>query len=70
MSGEKVRRDRRMEVKTMRITVVGAVLIAVAFIAAVLMIRALAEKQDGGSDPQQPHHGTEFLERLPPFMPE
>jgi len=44
----------------MRITVVGAILIVVAFIAAVLLIRALAEKQDGGSDPKQPHHGTEF----------
>ncbi len=43
----------------MRITVVGAILIVVAFIAAVLLIRALAKKQDGGSDPKQPHHGTE-----------
>ncbi len=43
----------------MRITVVGAVLVIVAFIAAVLLIRALAEKWDGNSDPKQPHHGTE-----------
>jgi hypothetical protein len=45
--------------ETMRITVVAAILILVAFIAAVLLIRALAEKQDGGSDPKQPDHGTE-----------
>jgi len=59
LSREEVRRDRRMGEKTMRITVVGAVLIAVAFIAAVLLIRALAEKRDGDSDPKQPDHGTE-----------
>jgi hypothetical protein len=43
----------------MRITVVGAVLIAVTFIAAVLLIRALAAQWDGGSDPKQADHGTE-----------
>ena len=43
----------------MRITVVGAVLIAVALIAAVLLIRALAEQRDVGSDLKQPDHGTE-----------
>jgi hypothetical protein len=42
-----------------RITVVAAILIVVAFIAAVLLIRAVTEKRDGGSDPKQPHHGTE-----------
>ncbi len=43
----------------MKITVVGAVLIVVAFIAAVLLIRALAEKRTRGSDPKQPPNGTE-----------
>lgn len=43
----------------MKITVVGAVLIVVAFIAAVLLIRALTEKRTRGSDPKQPHNGTE-----------
>lgn len=38
--------------ETMRITVVGAILIAVAFIAAVLLIGALVEERDGGSDPK------------------
>ncbi len=42
----------------MRITVVGAILIVVAFIAAVLLIRALAEKRDGSSDSKQTDHGT------------
>lgn len=43
----------------MRITVVGAVLIVAAFVAAVLLIRALTGKRDGGSYPKQPHNGTE-----------
>ena len=59
LSGEEVWRDRRMGEEPMRVTIVGAILIVVAFIAAVLLIRALAEKQDGGSDPKQPDHGTE-----------
>lgn len=59
MSREEMRHDRRMGDKTMRITVVAAILIVVAFIAAVLLIRALAEKRGGRSDPKQPHHGTE-----------
>jgi hypothetical protein len=45
--------------KTVRITVVAAILMVVAFIAALLLLRALAEKPDGGSDPKHPHHGTE-----------
>jgi len=43
----------------MKITVVGAALVVAAIIVVVLVIRALAEKRDGGSDPKQPHHGTE-----------
>jgi len=43
----------------MRITVVAAIMIIVAFIVAFLLIRALAEKRDNGSDPKQPPHGTE-----------
>ncbi len=38
----------------MRITVVATIMIIVAFIAAFLVIRALAEKRGGGSDPKQP----------------
>ncbi len=43
----------------MKITVVGMILIAVAFIAVVVLVRALGQKRDGGSDPKQLHHGTE-----------
>jgi len=43
----------------MRITVVGAVLIVVVTIAAVLLIRALTEKRVSVSDPKQPPNGTE-----------
>ena len=43
----------------MRITVVGALLIVAATIVAVLLIRALAERRDGGSDPKRPHNGTD-----------
>ena len=43
----------------MRITFLGAILTVVAIIAAVLLIRALTKRRDGGSDPKQPHHGTE-----------
>jgi len=43
----------------MRITFVGAVLIAVAIIAAVFLVRALTGRRVSGSDPKQPHNGTE-----------
>jgi hypothetical protein len=59
VSWEEMRHDRRMGDKTVRITVVAAILMVVAFIAALLLLRALAEKPDGGSDPKHPHHGTE-----------
>ncbi len=59
LSREEVRRDRRMGEETMKITVVGAILIVVMFIAAVLLIRALADQRGRGSDPKQPDHGTE-----------
>jgi len=42
-----------------KITVIGAVLIAAAIIAAVLLIRALTEKRVSVSDPKQPPNGTE-----------
>ncbi len=43
----------------MRITVVGAILIAATAVAIVLLIHALNRRRDGGSDPKQPHNGTE-----------
>ncbi len=43
----------------MRITVVAAILIVVASIAAFLLIRALSERRDGGSIPNRPHNGTD-----------
>ena len=43
----------------MKITVVGAVLIALATIAAVLLIRALTQKGVNRSHLKQPHNGTE-----------
>lgn len=43
----------------MRITVVGAILIVATAVAIVLLIHALNERRDGGSDPNRPHNGTE-----------
>ncbi len=43
----------------MRITIVGAVLIVAAIIAAALLIRALRGRRISGSDPKQPHNGTD-----------
>ena len=59
MPAEELRGNRSVGGKAVRITVVGAVLIVVVAIAAVLLIRALTERRDGGSDPKQPHNGTD-----------
>ncbi len=44
----------------MRITVVGAVLVVAAIIAALLLIDALTGRRNSGSDPKQPHNGTDI----------
>lgn len=60
MSATGLRRHGRMGEKAMRITVVGAVLIAAAVIAAVLLVRALKDMGDHSSqkypDPEGPVH--------------
>ncbi len=49
MPTEKLRRDNTVGARTMRITVVGAVLIIAAAIVVVLVVQALNNKQDGVS---------------------
>jgi len=57
LPAQELRRSRCMGEETM--TVVAAILIVVAFVAAVLLIRALTKKRDGGSDPKRSHNGTD-----------
>jgi hypothetical protein len=51
MPAEELRRNRRMGEETMRITVVGAIVIVAAVIAAILLFRALNEKKNEGRQP-------------------
>lgn len=50
MSGERLWRNRSVGARTMKITVVGAVLIIAGALLVVLVFRALAENKDRGPE--------------------
>ena len=62
MSQEKLRRNRTVGADTMKITVVGAILIAAVVIASVLLILSLNEENDGrGSQQNGGSHQDQFF---------